>query len=121
MTPARRARSRPPKYQNLKLVVDGLKFDSIKEATRFKQLKLLARNGYIEDLQCQVPFMLIPKQVNADGKTEICVRYVADFVYVEKGATVVEDVKSDMTRKLPVYVVKRKLMLQVHGITLKEV
>jgi len=119
----RRARKRPPKYQNTKLVVEGHSFDSIKEATRYKQLALLKAHGYISDLKCQVPFTLIPKQRNALGKTEICVRYVADFVYmdIEMGCRVVEDVKSDVTRKLPVYVIKRKLMLQVHGITIREV
>lgn len=119
----RRARKRPPKYQNTKLVINGKTFDSIKEATRFRELTLLRAKGYISDLKCQVPFILIPKQRNALGKTEICVRYVADFVYmdIEMNCSVVEDVKSDVTRKLPVYVIKRKLMLQVHGITIREV
>lgn len=121
MTFRRARRKSAPKYKNTTVVSNGMKFDSSKEAARYRHLALLQQAGDIQDLQCQVSFDLVPKQKNADGKTEICVRYVADFVYTERGARVVEDVKSEMTRKLPVYVLKRKLMLERHGITIREV
>ena len=75
--------------------------------------------GGITDLRRQVPFTLIPSQKGADGKViEYPVKYIADFVYTENGKTVVEDVKG---YKTPEYIIKRKLMLQVHGIRIKEV
>lgn len=114
-------RKATPKYKNTATTVNGIKFDSAKEASRHSVLVLLQHAGEIADLQRQVSFELIPKQKNADGKTEVCVRYVADFVYTKDSQKIVEDVKSDITRKLPAYVIKRKLMLDRHGITIKEV
>ena len=107
------------KYGNKKTVVDGITFDSKKEATRFAELKLLQRAGEIFDLQRQVPFTLIPKQVR-DGKTieRPCV-YKADFVYKDKdGTEIVEDTKGMKTKE---YIIKRKLMLWQFGIVVKEV
>lgn len=109
------------KYLNKKTVIDGVTFDSKKEAARYRQLRLLEKAGRVADLRLQVPYELLPKQKRADGETEACVRYVADFVYTEDGRQVVEDVKSDATRRLQLYVLKRKPMLWVHGITLREV
>ena len=108
------------KYRNKKANVDGIWFDSQREARRYAELKLLQRGGYITDLQLQVPFMLIPSQKNADGKVIAkAVRYIADFVYKDsKGQTVVEDAKGVLT---DVYKLKKKLMLYVHGINVKEV
>ena len=107
------------KYGNKKTVVDGITFDSRKEAQRWSELKLLQRAGEIFDLQRQVPFTLIPKQVR-DGKTieRPCV-YKADFVYKDKdGTEVVEDVKGVCTKE---YRIKKKLMLWQFGIIVKEV
>ena len=107
------------KYGNRKTVVDGITFDSKKEATRYAELKLLQRAGEIFDLQRQVPFTLIPKQTR-DGKVieRPCV-YKADFVYKEKdGTEVVEDVKGVCTKE---YRIKKKLMLWQFGIIVKEV
>ena len=107
------------KYGNKKTVVDGITFDSKKEATRFAELQLLQRAGEIFDLQRQVPFTLIPKQVR-DGKTieRPCV-YKADFVYKDKdGTEIVEDVKGVCTKE---YRIKKKLMLWQFGIVVKEV
>lgn len=109
------------KYLNEKTVVDGITFASKKEARRYRHLKLLEKAGKVLDLRLQVPYEPLPKQKRADGKTEVCVRYVADFVYTEGGRQVVEDVKSEATRRLQLYVLKRKLMLWVHGIMLREV
>ena len=99
-------------------------FDSAKEARRFRELDMLQKAGEISDLRCQVPFVLIPAQVRADGSRERACKYVADFVYIKDGETVVEDVKGyTRANSLPyrLFVVKRKLMLWVHGIAVREI
>lgn len=95
-------------------------YDSKKEYYRAQQLKLWLRAGLISDLRQQVAFLLVPSQVNSEGIEEKPVRYIADFVYVDNatGLTVVEDTKGFRT---PEYIIKRKLMLRVHGITIKEI
>ena len=108
------------KYRNVKTTLDGITFDSVKEAKRYAELRLLERAGQIFNLQRQVTFVLIPKQVR-DGKTiERPVVYKADFVYTENGQEVVEDVKSTAT-KTKEYVLKRKLLLWQYGIQIREV
>ncbi len=119
------------KYGANKTVIDGIEFDSKKEAKRWTELKLLERAGVIRDLDRQVKFVLIPAQREADTigargairKGKIIERecaYVADFVYtdVETGETVVEDTKGFKTKD---YIIKRKLMLWVHKIKIMEV
>lgn len=99
-------------------------FDSEKEAARFSELDLLQRAGEIKDLRCQVPFELIPRQQREDGKWEQPCKYIADFTYRDRGRLVVEDVKGYNDPKsaaYKLYTVKRKLMLMVHGITIKEI
>lgn len=106
------------KYGNRKVIRDGIEFDSIKECQRYCELKLMQRAGLIFDLQMQVKFELIPSQF-IDGKVaERAVNYIADFVYWQDGKTVVEDTKG---YKTPEYIIKRKLMLYVHGIRIVEV
>jgi hypothetical protein len=106
------------KYQSKKTTVDGIEFDSQKEARRFRELVLLERAGRIQDLKWQVKFELIPSQ-RIDGKVvERACTYVADFVYTENGKNVVEDTKGFKTKD---YIIKRKLMLWVHGIRIKEI
>lgn len=108
------------KYGNRKTMIDGITFDSAKEAQRWAELKLLERAGQIFELQRQVPFVLVPKQ-ERDGKViERPVVYRADFVYTENGKEVVEDVKSTAT-KTKEYILKRKLMLWEYGIQIREV
>ena len=108
------------KYGNRKTTVDGITFDSAKEANRWCELKLLERAGKIFELQRQVSFVLIPKQVR-DGKViERPVVYKADFVYTENGQEVVEDVKSPIT-KTKEYIIKRKLLLWQYGLQIREV
>lgn len=121
------------KFGNKKSTVDGILFDSKKEADRYLELKLMERLGTIRDLQRQVAFELIPAQHERfaryskkgrrlkDGIRCIekkCV-YIADFVYEQDGKTVVEDVKSKATRT-PEYIIKRKLMLERFGIRIRE-
>ena len=109
------------KYRNQKTVVDGIAFDSRKEANRWAELKLLERAGKITFLQRQVSYVLIPKQVR-DGKLlERQVVYKADFAYKdENGNDVVEDVKSPIT-KTKEYIIKRKLLLWEYGIEVREI
>lgn len=98
------------------------KFDSKKEANRYAELSEMQEKGLISDLQTQVPFEIIPKQKKSDGKCERSAKYIADFVYIKDGHTVVEDVKG--YRKGIAYsffVIKRKLMLQRYGLEIKEV
>jgi len=106
------------KYGNRKVIRDGIEFDSIKECQRYCELKLMQRAGVISDLQMQVAFELIPSQ-RVDGKVvERAVNYIADFVYQQNGLKVVEDTKG---YKTPEYIIKRKLMLWVHGIRIREI
>lgn len=101
------------KYGNKKITVDGQTFDSKKEAARWSELKILQRAGVIEQLKRQVKFDLIPPQKGERG-----VYYYADFTYLQNGHLVVEDVKGVKT---PVYIIKRKLMLWIHKIRIKEI
>lgn len=105
------------KYYNKKVTYDGIEFDSIKEARRYQELKLLLRAGAISDLRLQVPYELIPAQYINGKCVERAVKYIADFVYTENGKEVVEDAKGVRT---DTYKIKKKLMLYVHGIRLKE-
>lgn len=116
------------KYGNRKVVLKGEEFDSMKEYQRWYVLKMLEKSGKIQDLQRQVKFVLIPAQYEPDtispkgavkrGKMlERECSYVADFVYTENGQQVVEDTKGFRTAD---YIIKRKLMLHVHGIRIKE-
>lgn len=120
------------KYGNKKVTVDGIEFDSRKEAKRYCELKLLERAGEISGLELQKEFELVPAQyenvsreeyIKSKGKKtrgkciERAVEYKADFVYIENGIIVVEDTKGMRTKD---YIIKRKLMLWVHGIKIKE-
>ena len=119
------------KYHNKKVTYNGMEFDSIKERDRYFELQVLQRAGQIRNLRRQVAFELIPFQkvivpVFGGGtrvQTEKAVKYIADFAYEDKstGRTVVEDVKSPITRKQPEYVIKRKLLLERYHIAIKEV
>ncbi len=109
--------NKPNKYGAMK--VDGC--DSKKESRRLQELRLLEKAGKIRDLIPQVTFKLLPSQIGPDGKKEKPVKYTCDALYVENGRLVVEDTKSEATRKLPVFVLKRKLMLEKYGIAIKEV
>lgn len=94
-------------------------YDSRKEHRRANELRLMQRAGLITNLREQVSYELIPTQRGADGKVlERACDYIADFVYTDKdGKTVVEDTKGVKTKE---YIIKRKLMLHVHGIRIVE-
>lgn len=128
------------KYHNKKTRVHGMEFASAWEAERYKQLYLLGKSGYISNLRTQVPYELIPARYEMIPTGELykvgekkgqqkykrvcverAVKYIADFVYVEDGKEIVEDTKSPATRSEEGYIIKRKLMLHVHNIKLREV
>ena len=106
------------KYRNKP--TDG--YASKREAKRATALRLMQEAGQIRDLREQVEFLLIPRQTRPDGTAERSCSYWADFTYDEWTADgwrrVVEDVKGVRTRE---YVLKRKLMLMVHGVAIREV
>lgn len=111
------------KYRNKKVLVDGVAFDSKKEAKRYRELKLLEDAGIIEKLERQVKFDLLPNQKDPDGKViERKVQYIADFVYLKNGKVYVEDVKGYRDGgAYRVFVIKRKLMLYRFGLVVKEI
>ena len=109
---------KPSKYRNVKTEVDGIKFDSKKEARTYAGLKLAEKMGEIEHLKLQPNFLLIGPQLREDGTAERRLKYIADFEYFQAGRRVVVDCKG---MKTPDYIIKRKLLLFVHGITVKEV
>lgn len=110
--------NRLSKYRNRKITVDGIPFDSRKEAARWRELTLLERAGEITGLKRQVKYELIPSQ-RMDGKVvERPCAYIADFVYQQDGQTVVEDTKGYRTKD---FIIKKKLMLYVHGIRIREI
>ena len=109
-------------------------FDSKKEYRRWGTLKEAEQRCAIMNLQRQVPYQLVPAQYEEiliigkrktktkKKRVEAPVMYKADFQYnLPDGELIVEDVKSKATRKLPEYIIKRKLMLSVYGIKLKEI
>ena len=102
------------KYGNKKTTVDGITFDSVKEASRWQELRLMERAGEITGLNRQLRIELIPKT-----KLYRSVSYVADFVYFDKRTkkTVYEDVKGCRT---DVYKLKKKLLYWRHGIEILE-
>ena len=116
-----------PKYRNEKTIIDGITFQSRKEANRYFELKMLQRAGEISKLELQPKFEIVPEVywINAvtivDSKTLGKRYYIADFSYFENGNKTVEDVKSAITRKNPVYTLKRQLfLLKYPGIVFKE-
>ena len=100
------------KYHNRKTVIDGIRSDSKREAERWCELRLLEKAGRIENLRRQVAFELIPK--SRHGRS---IRYIADFVYLENGETVIEDAKGVRT---DVYRLKKRLMAE-QGKEIREV
>lgn len=110
------------KYNAEKTELDGQRFDSKKEANRYRELSMMEKAGEIHDLQTQVKFVLIPAQ-KKDGKViEREVSYYADFAYYKDGEYVVEDVKGyKKGQAYALFKLKRKLMLYMHGVIVKEI
>lgn len=100
------------KYRAKPTTVDGVRFASKREATRYCVLKLYQRAGSIADLELQPRFPLV---VNG----QLVCTYVADFRYFDVGTNrvIVEDSKGFRT---PAYKIKKKLLAAIHGIEVLE-
>ena len=106
-----------PKYHNVKTIVNGIVFDSKKEANRYKELLLLQKAGIITDLKRQVRYTLVPS-FNLNKKRYRETSYIADFVYKENGKDIVEDTKGFRT---DIYKIKKKLMAYIYQIEIREI
>jgi hypothetical protein len=121
---------RKSKYHSQKVEIDGILFDSKREANRYRVLKEKAEMGQITSLERQVKFILIPVQKEPDRlgprggmiKGKVLERecsYIADFTYYDQeGNYIVEDTKGFRT---PEYIIKRKMMLYLKGIRITEI
>ena len=121
LSPAPKIKRIKNKYGNQRLIVDGIKRDSLSESNRLEELRYLMKSGYVKDLQYQVPFLLIGSQ-QGEYRNERPLKYIADFVYDElqedgSWKHIVEDTKGHKTSD---YVIKRKLMLFIYGISIRE-
>lgn len=108
--------ARGSKYRAKKTTIDGIEFDSAKEAKRYVKLRALEDAGKIQGLRLQVPFELVPS-FECDGVKYRGMKYVADFVYVRNGKVVVEDCKGFKTAE---YKLKKKLMAYINHINIEE-
>ncbi len=109
------------KYKAKKSVVDGITFDSLKEARRYKELRFLADVGVIKDLKLQEKFLLQDKYKNGAGINVRKIEYIADFVYWDnkKDKLIIEDVKG---YKTSMYRLKKKLFEKLYyPLTITEV
>lgn len=104
------------KYRNVKVQVDGITFSSKHESQHYQELKLREKAGEIHGLTVQVPFTLFcPCK---DGTSAAVCEYIADFVYIEKGAQIVADTKGHLTKE---YRLKRKWLALQEDIIIREV
>lgn len=101
---------KPNKYRAKKTVVDDITFASKREARRYQELRLLERAGQIGNLRLQVKYPLVVNGVKIG-------RFTADFVYLENGSEVVEDAKGYRVRD---YALRKKLMLALYGVEIRE-
>lgn len=104
------------KYHSKKTVVDGIQFDSAKEAKRYTKLRDMEEAGEIQGLRLQVPFEILPS-FECDGVKYRGMKYIADFVYFRDGKQVVEDTKGWKTAE---YRMKKKLMAYMNHINIEE-
>lgn len=107
------------KYRNTKVnyIENGVEKtkDSIKEYCRIRYLKQLEKEGKISDLQEQVVFLLQDKILDEKGKVvERAIKFIADATYKEDGKSIVEDVKSWITKRNPTYILKRKMFKKLY-------
>lgn len=116
------------KYGNKKVRIDGILFDSKKEATRYAELKMMEKAGLISELELQKEFELIPAQFEGEGKRRKCieraVKYKADFYYFDfdSGRYVCEDVKGYKGGSAyAIFTIKRKMMLYMWKIRIIEI
>lgn len=122
-----------PKYLNKKFVADGITFDSTKEGKAYLRLKDMQERGVISDLQLQPRWELQPKLTekyvkHLKTKDKECERtvllpitYTADFKFKWHGQDIILDVKASKSMLPKEYVLKKKMMRYVHGITITEI
>ena len=115
-----RRKSTKKKFNNVPTKRNGIKFDSKKEAGRYDELMALLRAGEIDNLKLQPQFTLQESYMTEEGERVRAIRYVADFSYTQGGEFVVEDVKSKATATAQ-YKMKKKMMREKFGISVKEV
>jgi len=121
------------KYGAKPMVVDGIRFDSTKEARRYSELRLLEKAGLIKDLETQPKFPIDVVQLWQEGRWTWatgkpapdliqCGVFTADFRYIDTttGKVVIEDVKSRPT-KTTAYRLRKRIVEAIHGITITEV
>jgi hypothetical protein len=108
------------KYRNVKVEVDGLRFDSKREALYWLDLKAREAAGEIRDVRRQVVFGLFAPVHDKPGMTAMVSSYIADYTYVvvATGSPVVVDVKGVRTR---LYLLKKKWLAIQSGIVIEEV
>ena len=112
-------REKRNKYNNRKTEIDGITFDSEKEAMRYAELKMLEKNGIITELERQKKFELQPT-FYYKGAKQRPIYYVCDFFYKQDDKYIIEDVKSPITKNNAVYKLKKKMMLY-RGYEVKEI
>jgi hypothetical protein len=109
------------KYNAVRTVIDGFKFDSIAESKRYQSLKLLKLAGEITDLEIHPKYDLHVADYET-GEPVLIGRYIGDFSYfTREGEFILEDVKSPITRKHPLYRWKKKHVEAEYGIEIAEV
>ena len=108
------------KYRNQKTTVNGIVFDSKKEAQRYEELLLMLKSGEISDLRLQVEFTLQEAYTTHTGQKVRAIRYKADFAYIKNNERIVEDVKSKAT-KTQVYAIKKKMLMDKYGVKIIEI
>ena len=126
-------RAKGQKYNNTKVIVNGIKFDSKKESERYIVLLEHERDGSISDLKLQVKFELIPpikekyiehlktKDKPKERTLQLPITYTCDFKYVKDGLSVVQDVKASPKMIPQEFVLKEKLLFWKYGIKIKRV
>lgn len=107
---------RVSKYGNVAVVSDGYRFDSLKEERRYRELRVLERVGAVENVQCQPQFY-----ITRDG--QVIATYRADFRYLDRRTRqwVIEDVKSEATRRKEAYRLRKALVESQYGVLIQEV
>lgn len=103
------------KFKSIPHFIDGIRFDSQKEAAYYGTLKLRMKAGDIKSFRRQVRYKI---EINGIKITT----YVADFVVLNwDGTKEIIDVKSSFTKTLAPYRMKKQLMLALYRVIIKEV
>jgi len=107
------------KMLNKRITIDNINFQSMKEGRRYEELKLMLGQGLIENLRLQVKFELLPSCI-IDGRKRTATKYIADFVYIESGKQIIEDVKGRKAGPSWAYFsLKRHIMKTQLGLDIK--